>query len=235
MLDNSDIILRLVPENALSNDICCMEENCRQLYRIAGSSVLALRYSCPPKDPMTGFVFGHDKESCDVIFNSSTVDSRHFSITFNPTAGLPPLLVNRGRSETDVHETTISPVNQSVILENRTVISFGSYRFRSFIPIRRYKKERYVRNHDSYLRYMLSGPLAGTKYTTPSRIMERVGPYYEFSRFRKVLLLLCAQDTGDMFTAKRLCEGTAVLDVKQEARMLCKLSHVCHKTLLTML
>ena len=240
MADVSDLILRLLPENELSAEMCWEKTNKRRSCEVMGFPALALTFSFPPKDAKRGFIFGHDETCCDVVFKRRDTSRRHFSITFNPDSGLL-ILVNASICGTIVGRRILSTVNQSRILEHRVIISFGLYRFTVEIPNRRHAQKQFLQIQSLYLGNILSStPTAVfSRYTTPSFILKKVGPYSEIAQIGKggfgEILLLCARETGDMYVAKRLHNFKADMDIKQEARALRRLSHVCTNCYLQLL
>ena len=233
MEDKSNLILTLVPGNAESVEICRKKENYRRSHEIMGTPVLALTFSCPPKDAKIGFVFGYDDVNCDVKFPKFNTGRVHFIITFNSTSGLL-LLANASKSGTMVGTKVLTRFNQSRILEHQEVINFGIYGFIVNIPNRRNAQKQYLRNQGAYLGNMVSltPALILNKYSTPRRPMNRIGPFSEVCRVGEggfgEVLLLCKRDTGDMYAAKRYLDAPPGMDMRQEAGILCRLSHVCN-------
>ena len=231
-MDKSDLILRLVPQNRFSSEICRVKENYNHFCEISGYPLLALRFSYKPKDVKTGFVFGHDKNSCDIIFKEPHTSRRHFSITFNPNSGLI-LLLNGSTSGTVVGSQLLSSFNQSIVLNHEVLISFGIYRFIVDIPARNHAQERFLHNQSLYLGNMLCNTptTVFSKVTTPNHAMKKIGPYFEVSQLGEggfgKLSLLCRRDNGDLFVAKTLHNLHNDKELKYEAWTLGQLSHVC--------
>ena len=232
MAEYSNLILELIPQNALTSDICRMKENCRRLWKAKSSLALALTFTCPPKNLKTGFAFGHDEQSCDIVFKESELNPRHFNITHNLESGLL-LLVNRSESGIIVGKTKLYSVNQSVVLEHLAVIHFGSYRFKVNIPNRGCAQDQFINNQSLYLGFLLFGTPGAVycKYTTPRHEMKRVGPYLEISQLGRgafgEVSVLCTSDTGDIYVAKKLRGTISGVSIRQEARTLRRLSSVC--------
>lgn len=231
MIDKSDLILRLLPENTLSSEVCDMRENHDFFNELDGYPVLALRFSCEPKNVQRGFVFGYDRKYCDILFKKPIISRKHFSINFNPKSGLI-ILVNKSTSGTVVGGKVLHAVDQTKVLDHRVVISFGSYRFVVDIPNRHQAQEKFMENQRLYLGNMHCGltTVVQSEVTTPNHIMKEIGPYFEVSRLDEgsygETSLFCTRDKGDLFVAKRLIATKGDARIMHEARTLHSLSHV---------
>ena len=230
----SDLILALYPENKVSIDACCSEENARRSQSMYEKKVLTIKFSCPPKNLKQGFACGSLEESCDLIFSDGAAKAIHFYITYNPSSGLL-LVVNNSRKGTTANQSKLRAKGQSIVIEHQMKIRFGSYKFTVLVPTRNDALEEFLQNQSYYLGSMINQitPTAVlSKHTTPGHVMNRVGRYLEVTQlgvggFGEVVLL-CTKTTGELFAAKRFgAELTSLAEMKEEAATLRKLSHVC--------
>lgn len=227
MMDYSDLLLRLIPENAFSSQICEMVKNLDRFCEVKGRSALAIRLSGPIEDQKMGFVFGYDEKFCDVLFKKSELGPIHFSITLNPKSGLI-LLVNRNESGTLVDGTNLNSLNQSIVLQHRSLIKFGIYSFRADIPNRGDQQYQFFNIQRLYLGNLFTRLPAAVycTYTTPRQTMKNLGPYYVVRQYHKDHLVVCSKEDGNLYTAKRSCNSAAWATLKNEIKLIRKFSHV---------
>ena len=193
---------------------------------------IRLRLDRPPKDIARGYLFGSNRQWCDVFIPSNSVSEYHFWITFQKACGNMLLYNNSGRG-TAVGRHFLAERGGCAVLDDNMTVMCGQVTFLVHFPHRGFYQATYEQNLREYRKQMLEfpPPLVLKAHSGRIQLRAQLGPYMDLedigSGHHGDVILFAHERTGDLFAAKKIRAGReSKSDLLHEVRTLKSLKHV---------